>query len=197
MVVPKLELLRQAESFVTRFLEEHLPPTRFFHNIDHTRQVVEQSQALASHYSIPDGDLKVLSIAAWFHDTGYCKSDIDHEAESANIALAFLQGYDLTPKYRSDVQSLIMTTKLPSKPTTLIQEILCDADMCHLGAADYEIKSLLLKDELEATKCCTISDGDWVRQNISFFRSHHYFTEVARRLWKRQKQNNLFWLLDQ
>jgi len=28
----------------------------------------------------------------------------------------------------------------------------CDADICHLGVADYEIKSLLLKEELEAKK---------------------------------------------
>jgi predicted metal-dependent HD superfamily phosphohydrolase len=197
MVVPRLELLRQAENFVTRFLAENLPPTRFFHNIDHTRQVVEQSLFLASHYSIPEVDLNALSIAAWFHDIGYCKGNIEHEEESVNIALVFLRGYDLTPKFRSDVQSLIMATKLPSKPATLIQKILCDADMCHLGAADYEIRSLLLKKELEATKCRTISDSDWVRQNIFFFRSHHYFTDVAKQLWKRQKQNNLFWLLDQ
>jgi len=197
MVVPRLELLRQVENFVVHFLKKNLPPTRFFHNIDHTRQVVEQSQLLASHYSISDIDLNALSIAAWFHDTGYCKGNIEHEEESVNIALAFLQGYDLEPNYRSDIQSLIMTTKLPSKPETLVQKILCDADMCHLGAADYETRSLLLKEELEATKGCTISDDDWVRQNISFFRAHHYFTDVAKKLWKRQKQNNLFWLLDQ
>jgi len=197
MVVPRLELLRQAENFVTLFLAENLPPTRFFHNIDHTRQVVEQSKFLASHYSIPEVDLNALTIAAWFHDTGYCNGNIEHEEESVNIALAFLRDYDLTPKYRSDVQGLIMTTKLPSKPATLVQKILCDADMCHLGATDYEIKSLLLKEELEATKGCPISDGECVRQNISFFRSHHYFTDVAKQLWKRQKQNNLFWLLDQ
>lgn len=197
MVVTRLELLKQAENFVTHFLKEMLPPTRFFHNIDHTTQVVYQSQFLASHYTIPDIDLSALSVAAWFHDTGYYKGKLRHEEESINIVLGFLRDYDVTAKYRSDVQALIMATKLHSWPTTLTQKILCDADMCHLGSADYEIQSLLLKDELEAMMGCTISDAEWTRQNISFFRSHQYFTDIAKQLWEGQKQKNLFWLLDQ
>jgi predicted metal-dependent HD superfamily phosphohydrolase len=197
MVATRLELLRRVENFVTYFLQEKLPPTRFFHNIDHTKQVVVQSQFLASHYPIPDSDLHALALAAWFHDTGYYKGNIGHEEESVNIASAFLRDYELSPNFLANIKGLIMATKIPAKPRTLLQKILCDADMYHLGSPEYEMKSILLKEEFEAITGSTMSDIDWTRKNMSFFRVHHYFTDIARQLWDRQKQKNLFWLLDQ
>lgn len=190
------DFISEVEKYVKLLLKENLRKEMVFHNIDHTVNVVEQCRILGSHYKLSGTDKTVLLTAAWFHDTGYCNGNISHEEQSVKIAFDFLNGWHVTPLYLSIVENLIMTTKLPAKPLTLLEEILCDADMHHLGSPDYGTWCLLLKKELEFLRGTKILASEWAKQNKSFFISHHYFTEIAKTLWENQKQENFFGLAD-
>ena len=47
------------------------------------------------------------------------------------------------------VKAAILATEFPQKPSTLLEEILCDADFSHLGDKDYLEKNQLLRLEWE------------------------------------------------
>jgi hypothetical protein len=36
-----------------------------------------------------------------------------------------------------------------------------------------------------------LSDNEWNKKNIRFFKDHHYFTKAAQDLWGQQKEINL------
>jgi len=182
--------LKQAENHVRILLEENLPQASSFHNVDHTVQVVEKCQLLASYAPLSEIDKHALLLSAWFHDTGYIRCIDNHEEESVRIAFDFLKGKSVAPEYFSRIQKIILSTKVTAKPSSLAEEIIRDADMQHLGSPHYEMWSRRLKRELEHLHGMKKSDTEWTKQNIAFFRSHHYHTRIARTLWERQKQKN-------
>ncbi len=198
MTAPPLyssELTVAAENYVRKLLTDGLPPIRYFHNINHTVQVVGKSAEIAALYDIPQGDGQVLVTAAWFHDSGYVHGGDNHERRSVNIAREFLSNLNVESDDLLKIERLILATRIPASPLTLAEKILCDADLQHLGSEDYAAWSILLKKELEAQNGNHISDEQWNYENIRFFTSHRFFTERAETLWEIQKQKNLLMLL--
>ncbi|HEY5749457.1 MAG TPA: HD domain-containing protein [Chryseolinea sp.] len=189
------ELLRQVEIYVRDLLSKQLPAIRKFHTIDHTAGVVRACSTLASHYATPEMEMEALLTAAWFHDTGYVRGGANHEQESVKIAFGFLNDFNLPPEFYFKIEGLISATKLSVRPVGLLEEILCDADLSHLGSADYETWSLLLKKESELVTGKSITLEAWNRQNILFFKKHAYYTRYAREYWEPVKQINLTQLL--
>ena len=185
------QILRQAETFVRELYYSRVPRWRTFHNFKHTLDVVKQSENVASFYSLDSVEFVELILAAWFHDTGFSKSDTDHEWHSCDIAHAFLNSFRFDHDVMAGIKKLIMATKMPSHPTNLLEGILCDCDLHHLGSKDYADWSLLLKSEMEHQKNITYSENAWNNENILFFTSHRFFTEYAKANWEEQKQKNL------
>ncbi len=185
------EFLIHIEKYVRDILSGEEIKKRAFHSINHTIEVVMKCEELASYYNVSPADSTALIAAAWFHDTGYLNGSANHEIESAKIALNFLKSFLLNSDYLKSIEDLILATTLPSKPVTLLEEIICDADLHHLGSIDYKKWSLLLRQELERFNGITFLNSEWARQNISFFETHHYFTPHAQKLWSKQKQQNL------
>jgi len=132
-----------------------------------------------------------LLAAAWFHDVGFSQGDLDHELYSANLAVAFLSTHGIDKYILSMVSQLILATKLPARPDSLPQQILCDCDLHHLGFHNYPTWSSRLKTEVERQKGIHFSDESWTSENIQFFESHHFFTDFARARWGIQKEKNL------
>ncbi len=188
-------LLTHVENYVRTFMNGEPIHERSFHNLKHTMQVVEKCEELASFYNISEVDKEALITAAWFHDTGFKYGSINHEEKSVKIAFVFLKEFKVTPEFLLKVNALILVTKQPSNPTSLLQEILCDADLSHLASTDYAQWNTLLCRELRTQDGIDVADQDWNNQNISFFQSHHYFTEFAKTHWESQKQKNLHALM--
>lgn len=113
---------------------------------------------------LPEGDRLPLYIAAWFHDTGYCAGQAkDHETMSVQLATEFLtsQGADVT--LINKVTGCINATRMPQSPTNLIEEIICDADLFHLGTDAFKEKSRLLREELKEFGDEDLSKKEWRR----------------------------------
>ena len=190
-------IIHIAERHVRDLLHEKLPGIRKYHNIAHTIRVVEKCSEISVHENLPEEDTEGLLLAAWFHDTGYVYGTIEHENLSAEIATQFLKESSVTDILVASVCRAILATKLPTRPKTRIEKILCDADMQHLGAADFKQQSDLLKRERELETKVVIDEMTWNRVNISFLKQHAYFTTYARTTWENQKQINLLHIMNQ
>jgi hypothetical protein len=69
---------------------------------------------------------------------------------------------------------------LPQNPNLLIEQIICDADLFHLGTGDFKEKNKLLRDELNDFGHLELSKKDWRKKNIEFLSKHNYFTSYAK-----------------
>lgn len=61
-----------------------------FHNLEHTKEVVQNVKYLCAAMDINHVDTELLIVSAWFHDTGFSKTYKGYEDESKKIATKFL-----------------------------------------------------------------------------------------------------------
>jgi hypothetical protein len=120
-------------------------------------------------------------LAAWFHDTGYSSGQaMGHEAVSMELASKFLQEQRVDPSIINKVVGCINATRLPQNPHSLLEQIMCDADLYHLGTSDFKEKNKLLRAELNDFGNLDLSKKDWRKKNIDFLSRHTYFTSYAK-----------------
>lgn len=190
-------LLQNAEQYVKHFFATKVDKGFSFHSIHHTEEVVQAATAMADFYQLTAEDRTALILAGWFHDTGYSKGEsTDHETESQRIVSKFLEGKDVDESIRQKVLGCIAATKIPQSPTNLIEQIICDADLHHLGTDDFKKENKLLRKELKSVGGMDLSKKDWRKINIEFLSSHRYFTDYAQQHFDPIKQEHLRTLLD-
>ncbi|WP_080240416.1 Pycsar system effector family protein [Spirosoma rigui] len=188
--------LLQIEDHVRHYFATYARPELTFHNLDHTQDVVRATDQLARHYQLPESDYLAVMAAAWFHDLGYlADSPGEHEAHSVELATGFLKSLGLPAALIKQVKHAIRATRMPQSPKNRLEEILCDADLFHLGSTDYNRKQKRLRSEQEALTGAPISGRDWRQQNIDLLETHHYFTDFARTLLSQSQADNLNRLL--
>lgn len=161
-----------------------------YHCLNHTLDVLEQSVRIAADEQVTDcRDLYLLKIAALYHDTGFLQTYAAHEVKSCEIFLADADRFDLTTEEKSVVINLIMATQIPQLPATLLEKIICDADLDYLGRDDFfSIGENLRKEFL----CYNIvSDNQqWEQMQLKFLQNHQYHTTSSQKLREPFKQLN-------
>jgi predicted metal-dependent HD superfamily phosphohydrolase len=78
-------------------------------------------------------ELEGVILAAWFHDAGYVEAIEGHEEKSVEIATSFLRENGYPQEKIARVAACIRATKMPQNPKTLMEQVLCDADISHLA----------------------------------------------------------------
>ena len=111
-----------------------------FHNLEHTKEVVQNVKYLCAAMDINEQDTEVLLIAAWFHDTGFSMTYKGHEDQSKFIATTFLKEQKANKSFINKVCNCIDATKMPQRPTNVLAKVLCDADLFHLGTTNFLYK---------------------------------------------------------
>lgn len=185
------QLQEDVEKHVGDYFHTHSDPRLVYHNLEHTEKVVNAAQQIANHYQLNEQDFFTVTVAAWFHDTGYFEDALNHEAKGAVLADDFLAKHKVNQEIRDQVKSAILATKIPQKPKSEIDKILCDADLFHLGLADFRAKGKLMHKENELIYKKEISKSEWRKKDIQFMESHHYHTDYANLLLSDQKQKNI------
>ena len=197
MSMDSQSLLQETERYVIHFFATRISPAFLFHNIDHTKDVVKAATLLADYYQLPPDDRLVLLLAAWFHDTGYSSGSARwHEKVSREIANEFLQQHQADPATIEKVGNCIMATQWPQCPTNLTEQILCDADLFHLGTDQFDEKNKQLRKELNTLFGKKLSKKEWRERNVLFLQQHRYFTDYARKHLQPAKQQHLQELID-
>jgi predicted metal-dependent HD superfamily phosphohydrolase len=162
-----------------------------YHNLRHTESVASYAKQIAHHYQLSERDYFVVVAAAWLHDLGYTLERANHEAEGAGAAGIFLANLGLPAIDIDSIKGCILATKLPQDPHNLLEEIVCDADLYHLGTSHFGDLSKTMRKEVEEATNKKISKDEWRIKTINFLESHTYHTDYAKLLLNDQKQKNL------
>jgi len=189
----RLALIRfdDLEEVVMNILEEKLPKNLYYHNLKHTIDVTVQVELIGRGEEINEEELLLLKTAALFHDTGFTRTYKNHEEAGVEIAKEILPDYDYTTEQIEKISEIIMATKLPPQPKTLLQKIICDADLDYLGRVDFIPVSGNLFRELKEHNIIADDINKWNQIQIDFIASHSYFTETAKNLRDVNKNKQL------
>ena len=184
-------LLMESEAFVSKLLREHTPPYLVYHNLDHTREVVENAKLIAKHENLTPDEIHILLTAAWFHDTGYIKIYIGHEQESIAIATDFLKKKKVDKDIIEVIANCIKATIYTRKPDSKIEKVLRDADFKHLGKENYFEYAELIRQEWNDAGVRIIKKREFEEESIQMFLDHMFYTDYCRRELTPIKEKNL------
>lgn len=170
--------VKGAVKHILEKLKVDLPEYLLYHSVSHVRDVKVQAMRIAKSEGITNQeDLDLLETAAIYHDCGFLSTYINHEEKGCEIAREVLPDFDYSPAQIKIIEGLIMATKVPQKPKTKLEEIICDADLDYLGRDDFfEIGDYLYEELLHIG--VVKDEMSWNHLQIKFLTAHHYFTQT-------------------
>ncbi len=166
-------------NFVVRLLNANLPSYYYYHNYEHTLYVLEKALEIGLEENCTEHEIKLLTAAALWHDTGYIKTYKQHEEEGCEMAGLYLPGYGYSMSDIETVKGMIMATQIPQSPKNKLEEIIADADLEYLGTESAREKATLLYKELHSLNPLLTTE-EWNKTQISFIEHHHYFTQYCK-----------------
>ncbi|MCU0347769.1 MAG: DUF5706 domain-containing protein [Saprospiraceae bacterium] len=191
MATPYGDILAHTERYLGDFFQKKIGAEYVFHDFQHTQGVLEAVAEIGACQHLNERELCLLQLAAWFHDSGYDQGPDGHEERSCRYAVGFLSQFDLPDSDLDLVTRCIMATRLPYKPKDLLEEIICDADLSHLGKQTYWDRTGRLRQEVLLTRGKIPTEQEWVRMEIDFLSNHRYFTEAAEELYNPRKLKHI------
>ena len=178
-----------AEIHIIKLLEAEMPKLPY-HNIEHIYDVLNSALVIAENEHASDDEIKLLRLAALFHDAGFIHSPINHEARGAQMVKEMLPAFGFQNDRIDLIGKMILATKLPQSPATKLEMVLCDADLDYLGRDDfYEIGGRLLEEMKE--QGVVESDREWNLVQRTFLQSHRYHTNYSKTNRESSKQERL------
>jgi len=198
MDLPITPALTATEEYVRDFIQKNVGAEYVFHDISHTVEVVTSANEIMQGYDLNEREVEILLIAAWFHDTGYSSGGPDgHELRSCEIAKKFLSKFDFTKEELEILCGCIMATKMPHVTNSLLEEIIADSDMSHLGRKSYWDRCGRLRQELLMTNSMMMSEQEWIDFEIDFMTNHRFHTDFASELYDKRKHKHIRQLIKQ
>jgi predicted metal-dependent HD superfamily phosphohydrolase len=185
------ELLSKATAYVEALFRAKKPGWLRFHTFRHARAVAEASQELGAACSLSEDDLEVVTLAAWFHDTGYLEGIEGHEERSVKIASAYLRDTGYPEEKIARIAACIRATEMPQNPKSLLEQVLCDADIAHLASKDFFEVTELIRSEIEHRGRRELTEEEWLTINTKFMADQQYHTDCARSKYAEQHAANL------
>lgn len=175
------QILDEAEKTVRNIFMLQVNPSFTFHTIVHTARVVSAAAKIMEDSNLDETDRWSVLMASWFHDTGFSTGHLEgHETWSIKIATDFLHRHKVPEDIIIKINACIAATRMPQVPLTFQEQVICDADLFHLGTVDFFDITVLLRKELQWYLKREFSDQDWDKGNITFLSAHKYFTPYGR-----------------
>src|SRR5687768_11829248 len=185
------QIVKQAEEKIVELYDTVPHENLLYHNIGHTRKVVDRANEIAAHYELSERDITVLNIAAWFHDTGHLFTEPSaHEEKSIALMREWLEGKGDYTELGDEIEQAILATKLSTPPVGLVQEIIKDADTYHFGQPEFKKLDKLMKKEM-GLRNLDIMVRDWQKNALTLLESHQFYTSYCKDLLEEGKQKNL------
>jgi predicted metal-dependent HD superfamily phosphohydrolase len=186
------ELLKDVETYIDGLVKSHQTSKLYYHDLVHTKMVVAAVKQIGDHYQLNEKDFFIVVTAAWFHDIAYYTDAMaHHEEHGAELATNFLVSKNVGADIIKGVSGCILATKMPQQPNGLLEEIICDADMFHLGTDDFKERNKLMRKETRVLLQMNIDKNTWRSGTIRLMQQQHYFTDYCRLLLDDKKQDNL------
>ncbi len=185
------ELIEKVKEYVLALLQSKISSNHVYHDLDHTRNVAETTEIIGRASNLSNEELEIVIIAAWFHDLGYIEKVEGHEEISAKLAEEFLTKENYPIEKIEKIKKCILATKVPQNPQNILEQVICDADLSHLGKKSFKHRNDLFREEFEFYFGRQLTEAEWLKKSIDFLNKHKFFTEFARREYETQKSKNL------
>ncbi|MFA6457031.1 MAG: HD domain-containing protein [Bacteroidota bacterium] len=184
-------ILLSASKYVNHLFDRKSTIAALYHNFDHTLEVVEHVKEISAAMKVNQVNKEIVLLSAWFHDTGYLYSPVEHEERSVVIATEFLRSHRYPEAKIKKIVGCIRATKVPQQPKTDLEKIMCDADLLLLGKKDSNTRGEMLRAEIESMSGKSLPEDEWIKQSVSFFQGHHYHTTYAIKQYTASRNRNL------
>ena len=100
------------------------------------------------------------------------------EAQAQVLQQEKMAAFGLLASEVEIISALIRATKLPQRPQTMLEQIICDADLDYLGRSDFPEISSLLYLELK-TSGVVQSRNEWYKLQCEFLDKHAFHTSFS------------------
>jgi predicted metal-dependent HD superfamily phosphohydrolase len=173
---------RAAKIFILNKLKTELPSGLSYHGLHHTKDVLRTATALCVAEGVSGTLAKLVKTAALLHDSGFVTNQhAGHEHQGCIIAKNVLPDFGYSIDEIEEICNMIMATKIPQSPKSLVEQILCDADLDYLGRPDFYSIGRSLFDEMSSYHLIN-DEKAWNRIQISFLSAHRYHTRTNQEL---------------
>ncbi|WP_347219365.1 Pycsar system effector family protein [Chryseobacterium sp.] len=187
-----MSILDKAKNYVEILFKDKLSSVYFYHNFIHTAYTVNKAEEIMKHTPVSAEDQEKVLVALWFHDTGYIECATNHEERGVEIMKNFLHQENYPESYISEVEKLILATKITYVPQNVLEKIVKDADFSHFAGHDYNDISDALRKEWELTNVKCFSNEEWNAGNLDMLKNKHtFYTDYAKENWEPLKKKNI------
>ena len=197
MQIEEKAILKSAETYVRAFFDKQISNKYAYHDLQHTINVVNAVKEICALEAIDKASIELLELAAWFHDLGYDKGAEGHEQRSAEYAAKFLTERGFPEESITKITGCILATKYPTSPRNLLEQILCDADLSHLGKENYWDRCGKVRQELALVKDLIMNEQEWIDFELEFMQNHTFHSPVGQDLYSKNKQKHIKQLIKQ
>src|SRR5436190_11431573 len=171
-------IYKLVEQHVSHLFESNKRPNLFYHNLEHTQETLKRAEEIAAHYKLSEQEMLAVYIAAWFHDAGRIFTGPEnHEEKSVELMKSFMQINSPEAELIQIIEGCILATKRSATPTTLLQQILSDADTYHLGTKEFKKTNKRVRKEIEVDR--DISKEAFDVKTLEFMENHKYYTSYC------------------
>lgn len=176
-------------------LRDELPPKLYYHGVHHTADdVVPAAARLAAAHNLNQTDRILVLTSAWYHDLGFIEQYEANEPIGVRIARDALPNFGYSPAHIETISGIIMATRWPQSPNTLLEKIMADADLDSLGRLDFMSVAQTLREEEVHWRGKTLTDAQWYWVEMRFLAQHRYFTKPQRAVRNNTKVQNFLQL---
>ena len=185
----ELTLQKKAENYVSNLFLEANTSGLFYHDFNHTLSVVDAVTTIAEAIKLTEKEKDILTVAAWFHDTGYLYTRTEHEALSIRIVKSALN-----PNYLSlteAVTTCIAATKVGQTPQSDLAALLKDADIAFGSAYNFYQTNNAYREELRITENKTFDDATWYKMSLIFLENVTFFSAYGQQHFAPLVKQNL------
>ena len=170
--------LKEAKKYILTRLENELADNLYYHGIHHTIDVYESVIRLSEAEKINKEENCIIQTAALFHDAGFIYQYKHNESIAVKMINEVLPSFNYSPLEIKTISEIILTTRVKSHPSTLLEKIMCDADYDYLGREDVSKIANSLYKELQEYGT-SFKYTEWNQFQIEFLNKHQYYTKTA------------------
>ena len=164
--------------FIFKKLESELSERLTYHGVNHSKYVLLSCEKYIKRMHIPSEEAYLLRTAAIMHDTGYIWTFDNHETESINYARKILPGWNYSDSEIERITAMIAATRIPQKPSNILEQIIADSDLDYLGTSSYYKIGIKLYKELLAFNRIA-NEKEWDQLQVRFLQKHRFHTPFA------------------
>ena len=184
-------ITQEAEKYIRTLFDKEIGEHIHYHDIVHTEYVAQQAGDIGRNSDLSPEEISIVTVAAWFHDSGFVSISDGHEEASKDIAQEFLRSRKMPAKFIEKVLACIEATKMPQNPgDNVLAQVLCDADMAYLSEDFYLERTALLRKEWNQGSGKSFSKKAYYQETVELFRNHKYYTAFARKSFTEGKERN-------